>query len=128
MKNFIGIDLGTTNSSISSFDGDKVKIWKSPEQNDITPSVIFMNKRTKYYGQRAYDNEPFNSDNTAKLFKRFMGTSTKIEFPALEMSKTPEECSSEILFVKSFSFILKSIYLYFILYMYKIFTYICVCN
>ena len=43
MKNFIGIDLGTTNSSISSFDGDKVKIWKSPEQNDITPSVIFMN-------------------------------------------------------------------------------------
>ena len=89
MKNFIGIDLGTTNSSISSFDGDKVKIWKSPEQNDITPSVIFMNKRTKYYGQRAYDNEPFNSENTAKLFKRFMGTSTKIEFPALELSKTP---------------------------------------
>ena len=99
MKNFIGIDLGTTNSSISSFDGDKVKIWKSPEQNDITPSVIFMNKRTKYYGQRAYDNEPFNSENTAKLFKRFMGTSTKIEFPALELSKTPEECSSEILSV-----------------------------
>ena len=99
MKNFIGIDLGTTNSSISSFDGDKVKIWKSPEQNDITPSVIFMNKRTKYYGQRAYDNEPFNSENTAKLFKRFMGTSTKIEFPELELSKTPEECSSEILSV-----------------------------
>ena len=27
MKNFIGIDLGTTNSSISSFDGDKVKMY-----------------------------------------------------------------------------------------------------
>ena len=44
MENYIGIDLGTTNSSISSFDGEKVKIWKSPEQNDITPSVIFINK------------------------------------------------------------------------------------
>ena len=37
---FIGIDLGTTNSAITSFDGKEVRIWKSPEQNDVTPSVI----------------------------------------------------------------------------------------
>ena len=42
MRNYIGIDLGTTNSAICSYDGDETRIWKSPEQNDVTPSVIFM--------------------------------------------------------------------------------------
>ena len=97
MKNFIGIDLGTTNSAISSFDGIQTRVWKSPEQNDVTPSVIYIDKRSKYFGKRAYDNEPYNPDNSAKLFKRLMGTSTPIEFPALGLSKTPEECSAEIL-------------------------------
>ena len=97
MKNFIGIDLGTTNSAISSFDGIQTRVWKSPEQNDVTPSVIYIDKRSKYFGKRAYDNEPYNPDNSAKLFKRLMGTSTPIEFPALGFTKTPEECSAEIL-------------------------------
>jgi len=72
---FIGIDLGTTNSSITSFDGKETRIWKSPEQNDVTPSVIYINKRGgKMYGQSAYNNEPRDPKNTAKLFKRYMGT------------------------------------------------------
>ena len=75
---FIGIDLGTTNSSITSFDGKETRIWKSPEQNDVTPSVIYINKRGgKMYGQSAYNNEPRDPKNTAKLFKRYMGTNTK---------------------------------------------------
>lgn len=39
---FIGIDLGTTNSAITSFDGKNTRVWKSPEQNDVTPSVIYI--------------------------------------------------------------------------------------
>ena len=97
MKNYIGIDLGTTNSAICSFDGIQTRVWKSPEQNDVTPSVIYMDKRSKYFGKRAYDNEPHNPGNSAKLFKRFMGTSTPIEFSSLGLSMTPEECSAEIL-------------------------------
>lgn len=95
---FIGIDLGTTNSAITSFDGKEVRIWKSPEQNDVTPSVIYINKRGgKVYGQSAYNNEPRDPSNAAKLFKRLMGTSTKIRFAYNNLEMTPEECSTEIL-------------------------------
>ena len=95
---FIGIDLGTTNSAITSFDGKETRIWKSPEQNDVTPSVIYINKRGgKVYGQSAYNNEPRDPNNTAKLFKRLMGTNTKIHFDYNNLEMTPEECSTEIL-------------------------------
>lgn len=97
MKNFVGIDLGTTNSAICTYDGNDIKVWKSPEQNDVTPSAIYFDKRGKHLGRRAYDMAPFNPDNAATLFKRLMGTSTPIEIPALGISKTPEECSAEIL-------------------------------
>jgi molecular chaperone DnaK len=94
---YIGIDLGTTNSVITSFDGKNTRVWKSPEQNDVTPSVIYIGKRGKIYGQKAYNNEPLDPNNTAKLFKRLMGTSTKIHFERDNLEMTPEECSAEIL-------------------------------
>ena len=40
--NYIGIDLGTTNSAICSYDGENVRLYKSPDQNDVTPSAIFI--------------------------------------------------------------------------------------
>lgn len=93
---FVGIDLGTTNSAITSFDGKTTRVWKSPEQNDVTPSVIYISKRGgKFYGKKAYDNAPLNPENTAQLFKRLMGSNTKIKVAGIEM--TPEECSAEIL-------------------------------
>ncbi len=98
MKNFVGIDLGTTNSAIASFDGQKTKIWKSPEQNDITPSAIYLDRRgNKLVGQRAYDQAARSPNNSAVLFKRLMGTSTPIEFKAVNEVKTPEQCSAEVL-------------------------------
>lgn len=98
MKHYIGIDLGTTNSAICSYDGENVRIWKSPEQNDVTPSAIFVDKRgNRYYGSKAYNQAPYNPNNSATLFKRFMGTSTKIELESAHLSLTPEECSAEIL-------------------------------
>lgn len=98
MKTYVGIDLGTTNSAICSFDGEQVKVYKSPEQHDVTPSAIFMDKRgNKYVGARAYDNAPSSPDNAATLFKRFMGTSTPVKIPAVNQTLTPEECSAEIL-------------------------------
>lgn len=98
MKQFVGIDLGTTNSAICSFDGNTVRVWKSPEQHDVTPSAIYIDKRgNRYYGQRAYDNAPHNPSNSATLFKRYMGTSTRIEIEGAGITMTPEECSAEIL-------------------------------
>ena len=98
MRQYIGIDLGTTNSAICSYDGKNIRVWKSPDQNDVTPSAIYIDRRgNRYYGQRAYDNAPRNPNNSATLFKRFMGTDTKIEIKGAGITLTPEECSAEIL-------------------------------
>ena len=98
MNNYIGIDLGTTNSAICSFDGQNTKIWKSPEQNDVTPSVIFIDPRgNKYVGKRAYDVAPRNPDHAAQLFKRLMGTNTPLKLKSTDITMSPEECSAEIL-------------------------------
>jgi molecular chaperone DnaK len=95
---YVGIDLGTTNSAISSYDGENVQIFKSPEQHDVTPSAIYFDKRgNKYVGSRAYNSASRSPDNAALLFKRFMGTSTKIKIVAVDKELTPEECSAEIL-------------------------------
>jgi molecular chaperone DnaK len=98
MKYYVGIDLGTTNSAICSYDGQNIRLWKSPEQNDVTPSAIYIDRRgNRYYGSRAYSQAPYNPENSAALFKRFMGTNTKIEFKAAGITLSPEECSAEIL-------------------------------
>lgn len=97
MKYFVGIDLGTTNSAISTFDGENVRVWKNKhEQSDVTPSAIYVDKRGKrFYGKKAYENSFRQPESCAKLFKRFMGTSTKFKLGGEEF--TPEECSAEIL-------------------------------
>ena len=99
MKHYVGIDLGTTNSAICTYDGVGTRIWKSPtEQNDVTPSAIYFDKRgNKFVGKRAYDSAPLAPDSAAMLFKRLMGTSTPIQFPASNITMTPEECSAEVL-------------------------------
>lgn len=43
--NYVGIDLGTTNSAICSYNGETVRLYKSPDQHDVTPSAIFFDKR-----------------------------------------------------------------------------------
>ncbi|MBF0319505.1 MAG: Hsp70 family protein [Nitrospirae bacterium] len=97
MVHFVGIDLGTTNSAICTYDGESVRIFKSPEQNDVTPSVICIDRRSKYFGRRAYDMAAREPEKVAMNFKRFMGTSTPIKIPSANLIMTPEECSSEIL-------------------------------
>lgn len=95
---YIGIDLGTTNSAICSYDGESVRLFKSPDQNDVTPSAIFIDRRgNKYLGKRAYDSAAKNPDNAATKFKRMMGTSTPVKLGAVNITMTPEECSAEIL-------------------------------
>jgi molecular chaperone DnaK len=98
MSYYVGIDLGTTNSAICSFDGEQIRLFKSPDQGDVTPSAIYVDRRgNKYVGARAYDNAPRNPGNAAILFKRMMGTSTPVKLPAVNITMTPDECSAEIL-------------------------------
>lgn len=95
---YVGIDLGTTNSAICTYDGENVQIYQSPERNDITPSAIYIDKRgNRYFGSRAYNQSVRSPGNAATLFKRYMGTSTPIKLSAVNLTMTPEECSAEIL-------------------------------
>ena len=98
MSYYVGIDLGTTNSAICSYNGENIRLYKSPDQGDVTPSAIFIDRRgNKYVGSRAYDNAPWNPGSAATLFKRMMGTSTPVKLPTVDVTMTPEECSAEIL-------------------------------
>ena len=100
MENYIGIDLGTTNSAICTYDKEtfQTRVWKSPEINDVTPSAIYFDRRgSQFVGQTAYNAAPRSPDNCATLFKRFMGTTETIALPAVSRTLTPEECSAEIL-------------------------------
>jgi molecular chaperone DnaK len=96
--NYIGIDLGTTNSAICSYDGSTVTSYKSPENYAVTPSAIYIDRRCRYYyGVPAYRRAASSPDNVALHFKRFMGTDTPIAIPAARLVLSPEECSAEIL-------------------------------
>ncbi len=98
MMRYIGIDLGTTNSAICSFDGQTTRIWKSPEQSDVTPSAIFVDRHGhRYYGRRAYEMAPTDEKNAATLFKRYLGTNMKYTLGNSGETLTPEDCSAEIL-------------------------------
>ena len=98
MKNFVGIDLGTTNSCVCSYDGSETRIWKSPEQNDVTPSAIHIDRRGhRDFGRKALDQERHSPDNTAVGFKPFMGAIKPYEFSDAGVTLTPEECSAEVL-------------------------------
>src|SRR3546814_6495763 len=90
------IDLGTTNRRTATWDGSTLKLWKSPEQNDVTPSAIYFDRRGRYVGKRAYDLAPQDRSKSATLFKRLMGTSTPINVSGQD-PLTPEWCSAEIL-------------------------------
>ena len=99
----IGIDLGTTNSSIAiNYDGN-IEIIKKPGGVECTPSVFGFDKsKNKIVGQRAYErlfkdtSEEEFKNNKAEI-KRWMGTSETIHFDRVNLEMTPEEISAEIL-------------------------------
>ena len=49
MENYVGIDLGVTNSVICTYNKNtlQTRIWKSPEVNDVTPSAIYIDRNGK---------------------------------------------------------------------------------
>jgi molecular chaperone DnaK len=98
MTHYIGIDLGTTNSAICSYDGETVQTHKGADRTDVTPSAIFFDRRgNRYVGKRAYDNAARYPESAAVHFKRIIGSATKLNLSAAGKVLTPEECSAEVL-------------------------------
>ncbi|WMM23331.1 molecular chaperone HscC [Tissierella sp. MB52-C2] len=88
----IGIDLGTTNSSVSYFTEDGAKIIPNRLGKNITPSVVSIDENSNIYvGETALERSAIYYDSTAQVFKRDMGSQKvfklgKNEFNAEELS------------------------------------------
>ncbi len=75
----IGIDLGTTNSSVAFFDGGAIRVLPNALGEVLTPSVVALDERTGalIVGRTAKDIYAANPQLGAALFKRGMGSELK---------------------------------------------------
>ena len=99
----VGIDLGTTNSSVAINNNGAIEIIKKPGGVEYTPSVFgFDRAKNKVVGQRAYESlyKDASSEevkNYKPEVKRIMGTSETFYFERASVEMTAEEISAEIL-------------------------------
>jgi len=99
----IGIDLGTTNSSVAINNNNVIEIVKKPGGLEYTPSVFGFDKAgNKVVGQRAYDSlytdtSGISIKNFKPEVKRIIGTPEKIFFERVGVELSAEEISAEIL-------------------------------
>ncbi len=99
----IGIDLGTTNSSVAVNNSGVIEIVKKPGGLEYTPSVFGFDKnKNKVVGQRAFESLYYDaSDTGVKVYKpevkRIIGTPEKFYFERAGIELSAEEISSEIL-------------------------------
>jgi molecular chaperone DnaK len=95
---YVGIDLGTTNSTAAVFDGEKVTLVRNPQGASLTPSVVRIDGRgSVLVGERARRFLESDPQNTRGEFKRLMGTAQPLEFTAAKAKKKPEELAAEVL-------------------------------
>ena len=95
---YLGIDLGTSNSTIVGNDNGNIRVFRTPEGTDVLPSAVMVDKRGNLFvGKRAYDQGVFSPGNVERRFKRLMGTSSVLTFSGSSRTMTPEEASTEVL-------------------------------
>ena len=94
----LGIDLGTTNSTACAFDGTQVTLIRNAQGTSLTPSVVRIDSRGNVtVGAKARKMGDTDPDNVRGEFKRLMGTTQKISFPASKRELAPEQLSAEVL-------------------------------
>ncbi len=94
MSKIIGIDLGTTNSCVSVYEGGEAKVIVNAEGERTTPSVVAFKDGDINVGGTAKRQSVVNPDTVSSV-KRLMGTSKKVK--ANGKNYTPEEISAMIL-------------------------------
>ena len=96
MSKIIGIDLGTTNSLAAVWQDGESRLIPNAFGEYLTPSVVsFGEDGTVYVGKTAKERLASHPDETASVFKRFMGTSRQYKLG--EKSYRPEELSAFVL-------------------------------
>ena len=73
MGKIIGIDLGTSTSCVSVFEGGQPTVIVNSEGNRTTPSVVGINNGERKVGDAARRQAITNPKNTVYAIKRFMG-------------------------------------------------------
>lgn len=92
----VGIDLGTTNSLIACFRNGEPELIPNRLGSFLTPSVVSVDENgTLLVGETAKEYGILHPLNTAKVFKRSMGTEKKYSIGDMQMSAV--ELSSIIL-------------------------------
>ena len=94
MSKTIGIDLGTTNSCVSIFEGGEAKVIANAEGSRTTPSVVAFKNGEIIVGQAA-KNQMVTNPDTISSIKRLMGTKKTVKANGREYK--PEEISAMIL-------------------------------
>jgi len=94
MSKTIGIDLGTTNSCVSVYEGGEAKVIVNADGDRTTPSVVAFKKGDILVGKTAKHQSVTNPDTISSI-KRLMGTKKKVKANGKEY--TPEEISAMIL-------------------------------
>jgi len=95
MSKTIGIDLGTTNSCVSVFEGGEAKVIANPEGNRTTPSVVAFGKDGEIIVGLKAKNQMITNPNVVYSIKRDMGTNKKVNVNGKDY--TPQEISAMIL-------------------------------
>ena len=96
MSKIIGLDLGTTNSCVSVFEGGEAVVIANAEGLRTTPSVVAFKGDDIIVGQKAKNQAMTNKDTVVSI-KRSMGTNDKVKIDATGKEYTPQEISAMIL-------------------------------
>ena len=96
MGKIIGIDLGTTNSLVAVWQDGESRLIPNAFGEYLTPSVVSIEEEgTVYVGKTAKEQLASHPEDTASVFKRYMGTAKKYRLGKKEYR--PEELSSFVL-------------------------------
>lgn len=96
MSKIIGIDLGTTNSLAAVWQDGKSNLIPNAFGEYLTPSVVSVDENgTVYVGKTAKERLASHPQETAGVFKRFMGTARKYRLG--KNTYLPEELSAFVL-------------------------------
>jgi molecular chaperone DnaK len=96
MPKAVGLDLGTTNSVVSTLEAGEPAVIPNAEGSRTTPSVVAFSKTGEVLvGEVAKRQAITNPDRTIRSVKRHMGTSWSIDIDGQHY--TPQEISARIL-------------------------------
>ena len=93
MSKIIGIDLGTTNSTVAVLEGGEPEIISNVEGSRLTPSTVaFTKEGERIVGQIAKRQSITNPERTVASIKRELGTGFKVDIDGKTYTKTQGRC------------------------------------